>query len=133
LVDHLNRDGFNYWSDRLFYFPHSFLDRTPRRTGQAKTAPHRVLEWLDCGDNDPATEAAGRDLWSRRNSAKYYAIKSRRQRRTRTTSTWAIGNSVTAAIEFSAPRSIPLDEVTRLRDASLSFAVTHNHFAAPPA
>ena len=55
------------------------------------------------------------------------------KRRTRTTSTWAVGNSVTAAIEFSAPRSIPLDEVTRLRDASLSFAVTHNHFAAPPA
>ena len=25
LLDHLNSDGFNHWSDRLFHFPRSFL------------------------------------------------------------------------------------------------------------
>ena len=27
LLDHLNGDGFDYWSDRLFHFPRGFLHR----------------------------------------------------------------------------------------------------------
>jgi hypothetical protein len=47
LLDRLNSDGFDYWCDRLFHFPHSFLRWRAFGLG-TRNRPLRSLGYLAC-------------------------------------------------------------------------------------
>jgi len=47
LLDHLNSDGFDNWSDRLFHFPHCFLHWGGLGLGPGNH-PLRGLGYLAC-------------------------------------------------------------------------------------